>query len=163
MNFRGDVLRQLGDERRFYERLAYTSDKSELEKPAARLTYSRSSFFTLLVAELLVQTLSLINNPQMRGRRGEKDTPRRLRRMIFTLPTAMPVREQRLLRSRALAAVKLVWDLMGWTEAPPPNLLARTILLAAERPREALGILAVASLAAAALIIARRPRPRAYL
>jgi hypothetical protein len=123
MNFRGDVLRQINDEWKFYERLAYTADKSELEKPAARLTYSRSSFFTLLVAELLVQTLSLINNPQMRGRRGEKDTPRRLRRMIFTLPTAMPVREQRLLRSRALAAVKLVWDMMGWTEAPPPGLL----------------------------------------
>ena len=123
MNFRGDVLRQLSDERRFYERLAYTSDKSELEKPAARLSYSRSSFFTLLVAEILVQTLTLVNNPQMRGRRGEKDTPRRLRRMIFTLPTATPVREQRLLRSRAQAGVKLVWDLMGWTESPPPGLL----------------------------------------
>jgi hypothetical protein len=123
MNFRGDVLRQVADERRFYERLAYTSDKSELEKPAARLTYSRSSFFTLLVAEILVQTLTLINNPQMRGRRGEKDTPRRLRRMIFTLPTATPVREQRLLRSRAQAGVKLVWDLMGWTETPPPGLM----------------------------------------
>jgi hypothetical protein len=123
MNFRGDVLRQLSDERRFYERLAYTSDKSELEKPAVRLSYSRSSFFTLLVAEILVQTLTLVNNPQMRGRRGEKDTPRRLRRMIFTLPTATPVREQRLLRSRAQAAVKLVWDLMGWTESPPPGLL----------------------------------------
>jgi hypothetical protein len=123
MNFRGDVLRQVADERRFFERLAYTADRSELEKPAARLTYSRSSFFTLLVAEILVQTLSLINNPQLRGRRGERDTPRRLRRVIFTLPTAMPVREQRLLRSRALAAVKLVWDLMGWTEAPPRGLL----------------------------------------
>ena len=59
----------------------------------------------------------------MRGTRGEKDTPRRLRRIIFTLPTAMPVREQRLLRSRASAAVKLVFDVMGWTESPPPGLL----------------------------------------
>jgi len=123
MNFRGDVLRQLSDERRFYERLASAVDRAELEKPAVRLTFSRSSFFTLLVTEILVQTLSLINSPQVRGSRGEKDTPRRLRRIIFTLPTAMPVREQRLLRSRAQAGVKLVWDLMGWSENPPPGVL----------------------------------------
>jgi hypothetical protein len=49
----------------------------------------------------------------------------------------------------------------AWTEAPPPNLLARTFLLAAERPREALSVLAALSFAAAALVIARRPRPRA--
>lgn len=49
----------------------------------------------------------------------------------------------------------------AWTEAPPPNLLARTLLLAAERPREAVTVLAVVSLAVAALIIVRRPRPRA--
>jgi hypothetical protein len=123
MNFRGDVLRQVSDERRFYERLAFVADRSEIDKPAARLTFSRSSFFSLLVAEILVQTLSLINNPQIRGSRGEKDTPRRLRRIIFTLPTAMPVREQRLLRSRAQAGMKLVWDLMGWAKSPPPGLL----------------------------------------
>jgi hypothetical protein len=124
LNLRGDVLRQLSDERRFYDRLAFVADRGEIEKPATRLTFSRSSFFSLLVAEILVQTLSLINNAQIRGSRGEKDTPRRLRRIIFTLPTAMPVREQRLLRSRALAGVKLVWDLMGWAENPPPGIVA---------------------------------------
>ncbi|HEX4411067.1 MAG TPA: virulence factor SrfB [Xanthobacteraceae bacterium] len=123
MNARGDVLRQVAEERRFYDRLAFVADKRDIERPAARLTYSRSSFFTLMVAEILVQTLSLINNPQVRGRRGEKDTPRRLMRMILTMPTAMPVREQRLLRSRAAAAVKLVWDLMGWTDSPPAGLV----------------------------------------
>ncbi|ARN81129.1 virulence factor SrfB [Methylocystis bryophila] len=123
VNSRGDVLRQLADERSFYLRLSSAADTAELEKPAARLTFARSSFFTFLVAEILVQTLSLINNPQLRAKRGEKDTPRRLRRIIFTLPTAMPVREQRLLRSRASAAVKLVFDMMGWTESPPPGLM----------------------------------------
>lgn len=123
MNFRGDVLRQVAEERRFYDRLAYTADRTEIERPATRMTYSRSSFFTLMVAEIVVQALSLINNPQVRGKRGEKDTPRRLRRIIFTMPTAMPVREQRLLRSRAVAAVRLVWDLMGWAEKPPPGLV----------------------------------------
>jgi hypothetical protein len=47
-----------------------------------------------------------------------------------------------------------------WAEAPPPNLLARTLLLAAERPHGALAMLTMASLAAAVLIIAGRPRPR---
>ena len=121
MNGRGDVLRQVAGERRFYERLAPLADRSDLEKPASRLTYSRSSFFTLMVAEILAQTLSLINNPEVRSRRQEKDTPRRLMRIILTMPTAMPVREQWLLRSRAQAAIKLVWDLMGWTDNPPPG------------------------------------------
>jgi hypothetical protein len=47
-----------------------------------------------------------------------------------------------------------------WTEAPPPSVIARTLLLAAAHPQEALGLLAVTSLATAALVIARRPRPR---
>jgi hypothetical protein len=49
----------------------------------------------------------------------------------------------------------------AWVEAPPPSVVARALLLGAERPREAAGLLFVASLAAAALVIARRPRPRA--
>jgi hypothetical protein len=49
-----------------------------------------------------------------------------------------------------------------WLAAPPPNLLARALLLAAERPWPAAGVVMVASLAVAALIIARRPRPRAF-
>src|SRR5262249_20071894 len=123
VNARGDVLRQIAGERRFYERLAFLADRRDLDRPAGRLTFSRSSFFTLMLAEILAQTLSLINNPQVPGRRGEKDTPRRLTRIILTMPTAMPVREQRLLRSRAAAAVKIVWDLMGWTDSPPPGLV----------------------------------------
>jgi len=47
-----------------------------------------------------------------------------------------------------------------WTEAPPPSLVARTLLLAADHPQAALGVLVAVSLAAAALVIARRPRPR---
>ncbi len=48
-----------------------------------------------------------------------------------------------------------------WLEAPPPNLVARGLMLAAQRPREAAGLLLLASLTFAALVIARRPRPRA--
>ncbi len=119
MNGRGDVLRQVAEEKKLYERIA--ANKAELENKASRLTYSRSSFFSFMVAEILVQALSLINNPEIRSRRLEKDTPRRLKRIILSMPTAMPVREQWLLRSRVKGGVKLVWDLMGWTENPPPG------------------------------------------
>lgn len=48
----------------------------------------------------------------------------------------------------------------AFTEMPPPSALVRAILLAAERPREAMiagGLLALASVA---WILAKRPRPR---
>ena len=49
----------------------------------------------------------------------------------------------------------------SWTEAPAPSALVRAILLAADRPTAAAGVLAVTAIALAALVIARRPRPRA--
>jgi hypothetical protein len=125
LNFRGDVLRQLSDvrERKFYARLATVPSGYDLDRRAERLTFSRSSFFTLLIAEIIVQTLALINNPQHRAGRAAKDAPRRLNRIILTMPTAMPVREQWLMRSRASGAVKLVWDLMGWSANAGPGLV----------------------------------------
>jgi hypothetical protein len=54
--------------------------------------------------------------------------PRRLRRVILTLPPAMPLAEQKILRERAEGAIRLAWDLLGWTEAgatapPEPRVL----------------------------------------
>lgn len=49
----------------------------------------------------------------------------------------------------------------AWVAAPPPNLWARGILLAAEEPLGAAAIVGAATIAAAAVIVARRPRPRA--
>jgi len=75
-----------------------------------------------MVAEVVCHALSTINNAGVRERRRTKDAPRKLRRIILTLPPAMPVQEQRLLRSRAEGAVKLIWQLMGWADNPPPGL-----------------------------------------
>lgn len=50
-----------------------------------------------------------------------------------------------------------------WTAAPPPSALVRGILLAADRPMTAAGALGAAMLALVALVVARRPRPRAAL
>ncbi len=59
------------------------------------------------------------------------------------------------------AAIVLSEPTGAWLSAPPPNLVARVLLLAAERPYPAAGVLLAASIAIAALILARRPRPRA--
>ncbi|MFT3774276.1 MAG: hypothetical protein QM820_53620 [Minicystis sp.] len=48
----------------------------------------------------------------------------------------------------------------AWVAAPPPSFLVRGILLTAERPAVAVGIVGAATIALAALVIARRPRPR---
>ncbi|HUZ66315.1 MAG TPA: virulence factor SrfB, partial [Beijerinckiaceae bacterium] len=60
LNFRGDVLRQVAEERRFYERLVWMPDFAELDQPATRLSYSRSSFFTFMVMEILYQAFTLV-------------------------------------------------------------------------------------------------------
>jgi hypothetical protein len=49
----------------------------------------------------------------------------------------------------------------AWVAAPPPSLLVRGILAAAEAPGWAGGIGGAVAIAIAAVVIARRPRPRA--
>jgi hypothetical protein len=88
-------------------------------QPAVRARFSRSAMFTFLLAELLMQAISQINAWATRAARRFADVPRRLRRVILTLPPAMPLAEQKILRERAEGAVKLAWDLLGWTEAGP--------------------------------------------
>ena len=113
VNARGDVIAQLEADKKRYG----LSVRSDDRIGAGRLTFSRSSFFTFMVAEIIAHAISMINNAGVRERRRTKDSPRFLRRVILTLPPAMPVQEQRLLRSRAEGAVKLVWQLLGWSKA----------------------------------------------
>jgi hypothetical protein len=48
----------------------------------------------------------------------------------------------------------------AWTAEPAPSLLVRGVLLAAERPAEALGAAGIAAVALVWAILARRPRTR---
>lgn len=115
--------------------MAFLSEEGEVLRharrgqPAVRARFSRSSLSTLLLCELLMQALSQVNAPDTRYARAFPDVPRRLRRVLLTMPPAMPLAEQRLFQSRAEAAVKLAWDLMGWgtpgTNIPPePRVIA---------------------------------------
>lgn len=112
VNARGDVIAQLDADKKRYG----LSVRSDDRIGAGRLTFSRSSYYSFMVAEIIAHAISMLNNAGVRERRRTKDAPRVLRRVILTLPPAMPVQEQRLLRSRAEGAVKLVWQLLGWSK-----------------------------------------------
>jgi len=63
---------------------------------------------TFVLSEVLLQALTLMNSPQQRGRRAHAETSRRLRRIVLTLPTGMPLAERLIFRKRAEAARDLV-------------------------------------------------------
>ena len=130
VNPRGDVLAEVARERGLYKSLVTKAEVGDLDGMLSQLTFSRSSFFTFMVGEIVVQALAMINDYQVRQTRAFTDAPRRLNRLILTLPTAMPVREQRIMRSRVNAALTLIWDLMGWAGQrssilKPPELIVR--------------------------------------
>lgn len=82
----------------------------------SRARFSRSSLTTFMLTEILMQAAVQMNAPDIRSARGSVHVPRRLRRLVLTLPPAMPLAEQRILKDRARAAVDLAWRLMGWSE-----------------------------------------------
>lgn len=89
--------------------------KSGPRQPAVRARFSRSSLMTFLLTEILLQVLAQINSVEVRYSRSFPDVPRRLRRILLTMPPAMPLPEQRIFRNRAEAAVQLAWDMRGWS------------------------------------------------
>jgi hypothetical protein len=83
---------------------------------AQRAHFSRSSLMTFLLTEVLMHAVSQINSVQSRYARAFPEVPRVLKRILLTMPPAMPLAEQRIFRSRAEAAVSLAWDLLGWAD-----------------------------------------------
>lgn len=103
----GDVIRQL----------AGTTAEADATF-AMRASFCRSSLFTFMLHELLLQAVSQINAVDQRLQRRFSEAPRRLRRVILTVPSALPLAELRILRERADGAVKLCWDALGWANDP---------------------------------------------
>jgi hypothetical protein len=81
---------------------------------AFRGLYSRSSLMMFLIAELVAQALSTINAPGVRDTRENPNRARRLKQIILTVPTAMPLGEQNIFKTWARLAVEAVWVSMGW-------------------------------------------------
>ncbi|MDR2422993.1 MAG: virulence factor SrfB [Deltaproteobacteria bacterium] len=91
----------------------YTQDD---DIAAFEARYSRSSLMMFLLSEILAQALSCVNNPDVRDNREHPDTPRRLHRVILTVPTAMPLAEQNIFKTWAYLAVETVWSSLKWDE-----------------------------------------------
>ncbi|MEJ8849960.1 virulence factor SrfB [Variovorax rhizosphaerae] len=76
--------------------------------PAIRAQYSRRNLTSFALAEIFVQAIAMMNSPMHRLRRpANANLPRRLRRIIMTMPTAMPLAERDILRKQAEAACDL--------------------------------------------------------
>ena len=84
--------------------------------PANELTLSRSSFFTLMLGEIVMQAISMANSVGVRHGRNLKDHPRRIKRIVLTLPPATTLQEQQIMKRRSEAALQLLWILMGWED-----------------------------------------------
>ena len=95
--------------------------------PLPQNTFSRSSFMMFMISELIAQALMQINNPQDRLSRPHSGLPRRLSKIILTIPTATPAFEQNILRRRAEDALNYVWQIMeipsGFAVYPKPELI----------------------------------------
>ncbi len=110
LNEAGDVLEQVQQEEK--NRLRERGRTSKV--PAIRPRFSRSSVYGLLLAELILHALVQINDPAQRETRKQSSIPRRLRRIILTLPSATPMQEQAIMRSRAEGALKLLFNVLKW-------------------------------------------------
>ncbi len=94
-------------------------------EPIFESLFTRSSLMLFMLGEILTQALVTINSPATRARRELPNLPRRLRRLIFTVPTAMPVAEKRIFRRWVVWAVRVVWTALGWSQWYTPKALAR--------------------------------------
>ena len=97
-------------------KIRYPSLRNQQDEVAFEARFTRSSLMMFLLSEVIMQALVTINSPQVRGGREYPDIPRHLQRIILTVPTAMPISEQKIYQRWANWAVGLVWDCLGWNK-----------------------------------------------
>jgi hypothetical protein len=124
LNENGDVLEQIEAD----ERARLRPRGKSVKLPAIRPRFARASLFGFMLAEIISHALIQVNAPASRARRPQSELPRRLDRIILTLPTATTAQEQAIIRSKAKGALALVWSLMGMTDGEsaisrPPELI----------------------------------------
>ncbi|MBL3702333.1 virulence factor SrfB [Sulfitobacter sp. BDSS02] len=109
LNEGGDVLSQIRADEQAKLR---PRGKTPLS-PAIRPRFARASLFGFMLAEIIAHALIQVNAPASRARRPQSELPRRLDRIILTLPTATTAQEQAIIRSKAKGALALVWTMLG--------------------------------------------------
>lgn len=88
--------------------------KAQERESAFESLFTRSSLMMFLLVEIIQQALLTINSPGQRLRRDQRDRPRRLRQIIFTVPAGMPLAEQHIYKRWAIWAVRVLWEALGW-------------------------------------------------
>lgn len=88
--------------------------RAQERESAFESLFTRSSLMMFLLVEIIQQALLTINSPGQRIRRDLRDSPRRLRQIIFTVPPGMPIAEQKIYKRWADWAVHVLWDALGW-------------------------------------------------
>ena len=82
--------------------------------PVTEPKFCRSSMMMFLLSELISHALVQINSPENRSKRGNSEIPRRLSRLIITVPPAMSVSERKLMNFWIRSAIDVLWEAMGW-------------------------------------------------
>ena len=88
----------------------------QVPDPVMDPRFSRASLMMFMLGELIAQALVTMNAPATRYNRPSSDIPRRLRSVILTMPTAMPIIERNILRRMGEAAVQTIWRSLGWAD-----------------------------------------------
>jgi hypothetical protein len=96
-------------------------EKTAEDPPAIAALFSRSALMNFFVAEVLLQAFIQANSPAHRYERHYPEAPRRLRRVILTMPTAMPLAERKLFARRVQTALRLTWRALGLDENQAPK------------------------------------------
>ncbi len=95
--------------------------RSQTRMVAFEARFTRSSLMMFMLSEVIMQALVTIHSPQLRQERMHANIPRRLKRIILTVPTAMPLAEQRIFTRWANLAVGMVWRALGWGDHVTPD------------------------------------------
>lgn len=88
--------------------------KSQTDDPVTTPKFSRSSLMMIMLSEIITQALVHANSPARRCERPNSDIPRQLRRIVLTVPPAMPVVEREHFTRWANWAVETVWRALEW-------------------------------------------------
>ena len=103
----GDSIEQIRVEKN--KRLRHQSDTA---KPARDARFSKSSLYGFMIMELIAHAFRQINDPKYRGGKELASTPRFLKNIIITLPTATPGEEHAIVKSKIRGAISLLWKRM---------------------------------------------------
>jgi hypothetical protein len=107
-NVFGDLTLLLTQEGDLLKKAGKTAKRALIPK------FSRASLFTFMVMELVLQAVVQINSAGYRASKAHSPVQRRIRRILFTIPTATPLTEMRKYRARCEDAVTLLWDALDW-------------------------------------------------